>query len=124
MLSAKMKHWQDPTSLALGLWLVASPWLLGYDHSLTATQNFVVVGILVAALALFELFKVAAWEEWSSFALGIWLAISPWLLGFSSIAAAMFNALVVGIAIAALALWALGTDKDIGGWWSHEPKAQ
>lgn len=117
-MAAKMKHWQDPINLILGLWLVASPWILGYDAENTATSNAVVVGVLIAALAALELFKLTAWEEWSSFALGVWLAISPWILGFNTLTVAMSNALIVGVAVAALALWALGTDKDIGGWWT------
>ena len=43
--------------------------------------------------------------------------ISPWRLGFSALVAAMWNAVTVGVIVAALALWALSTDKDIGGWW-------
>jgi hypothetical protein len=30
----------------------------------------------------------------------------------------MWNAVIVGAVIAVLAIWALSTDKDIGGWWS------
>lgn len=30
----------------------------------------------------------------------------------------MVNAVIVGALIAAMALWALGTDRDIGGWFS------
>jgi hypothetical protein len=50
--------------------------------------------------------------------LGVWLIVSPWLLGFSDLFAAMLNAVIVGAAVLILAVWALGTDKDIGGWWS------
>jgi hypothetical protein len=28
------------------------------------------------------------------------------------------NAVLVGAVTAVLALWALGSDKDIGGWWN------
>lgn len=118
-VTVKMKHWQDPSNLVLGLWLVLSPLALGYQYAMTPTWNAVAVGVLIVAVAALELFKVAAWEEWTAFALGVWLAMSPWLLGFSGIAAASANALVVGIAVAALALWALGTDKGIGGGWNH-----
>lgn len=114
----KMKHWQDPLNLILGLWLLASPWILAYQDEMVSTRNAVIVGILIAALAVLELFKVKAWEEWASVAFGVWLVISPWVLGFSGLAAAAtWNAVIVGVAVAALALWALGTDKDIGGWW-------
>ena len=40
------------------------------------------------------------------------------LLGFSALQVAMLNAVAVGVVIADLALWALGTDRDIGGWFS------
>ena len=77
-----------------------------------------VVGIIIALAALVALFQVMAWEEWANVVLGVWLVISPWVLGFSGLGAAMWNAVIVGIVVAVLALWTLGTDKDIGGWWS------
>lgn len=118
-MSMRMKHWQDPINLVLGLWMVASPWILGYSTESSPTGNAVILGVMVAGLAALALFKVMAWEEWVSVALGVWLAVSPWALGFSGLVAAMWNAVIVGSVVAVLALWALGTDKDIGGWWHH-----
>ena len=44
-----------------------------------------------------------AWEDWVDMVLGFWLAISPWVLGFSeSNPPATRNALIVGIAVAVL----------------------
>jgi hypothetical protein len=40
------------------------------------------------------------------------------VLGFTGLYAAMVNAVVAGAVVLALAIWALATDKDIGGWWS------
>lgn len=118
-MTMRVKHWQDPVSLALGLWLVVSPWALGFAGEAGAMWNAVIAGVLVAAIACYALFEVMAWQEWANAALGIWLVISPWVLGFSALAAAMWSAVLVGAVIAALAIWALGTDRDIGGWWSH-----
>jgi len=118
-MSMTVKHWQDPANLALGLWLVISPWALSYQTETYALWNALILGVLVAALAAFELFQVKAWEEWASVGLGVWLVISPWVLGFSAGGSAMWNAMIVGLAVAVLALWALGTDKTLGGWWSH-----
>ncbi len=117
-MAMTVKHWQDPVNLVLGLWLIASPWALGYAAETPPMWNAVILGILVGAAALIALFRVMAWEEWVNLAFGAWLVVSPWILGFSGLAAAMWNAVIVGIVVAALALWALGTDKDIGGWWS------
>jgi SPW repeat len=117
-MSISVKHWQDPLNLILGLWMVASPWVLDYSAERNPTWNAIILGILIALAALFALFRVMAWEEWGNVVLGVWLVISPWVLGFSGMAQAMSNAVIVGVVVGVLALWALGTDKDIGGWWS------
>jgi hypothetical protein len=130
MSKMSITHWQDPLNLILGIWMIVSPWALQYQTDMqqltlnvvlsnAAVANAVILGILIAAAALIALFRVMAWEEWVNVVLGVWLVISPWVLGFSSLATAMWNAVIIGIVVAVLALWALGTDKDIGGWWSH-----
>lgn len=116
-MAMQVKHWQDPVNLILGLLLIISPWLLGYAGEANALWNAVVLGVLIAAAALYALFRVKAWEEWTHVVLGAWLVVSPWLLGFAGVAAAMWSAVVIGLAVAVLALWVLGTDKDLGGWW-------
>lgn len=42
----------------------------------------------------------ARWQEWASFALGLWLAVSPWLVGYADNEAATANAAVLGLALA------------------------
>jgi hypothetical protein len=50
-----------------------------------------------------EIQEAWAWEDWVDMVLGAWLAISPWILGFSDSApGATRNALIVGIAVAVL----------------------
>jgi len=117
-MSMKMKHWQDPVSLVAGVWLAASPWLLDFQAEPRPMWNAVVVGVLVALIALYALYEVFAWQEWANLLLGAWLIVSPWVLGFSAMEVVMVNAVIVGALIAAMALWALGTDRDIGGWFS------
>jgi SPW repeat len=45
--------WEEWLNLIAGLALIVSPWLLGFQDSAAATI-FVVIGIIVAALAAFE----------------------------------------------------------------------
>jgi hypothetical protein len=45
--------WEEWINVALGIWLVVSPWALPVTDGLART-NFVVIGLLVAGLALFE----------------------------------------------------------------------
>jgi len=46
---------QDVVHTALGVWLMASPWLLGFTSQVTARNNSLVVGFLVATTALWAM---------------------------------------------------------------------
>jgi len=118
MANPTVKHWQDPVNLILGLWLISSPWILRYQSETYALWSAVGLGVLVAASAIATLFRVKAWEEWANVVLGLAAIASPWILRFSESVVATSNTVIIGIVVAALALWALATDKDIGGWWS------
>ncbi|MCS7100478.1 MAG: SPW repeat protein [Burkholderiaceae bacterium] len=112
-----IKHWQDPVNLVLGVWMIVSPWLLSYAGEAVPTWNAAVLGILIGAAAIWAMFRVFAWQQWANVVFGLWLIASPWILGFAGVTAALYNAVIVGLIVAVLALWALGTDRDIGGWW-------
>src|ERR1700753_4059809 len=61
--------------------------------------------IIILSLAAMIAFSI--WEEWINLALGLWLVVSAWLLGFAH-TRAMHFAIGIGIAIAFLAaldLW-------------------
>jgi hypothetical protein len=40
------------------------------------------------------------WQDWTSFALGLWLAVSPWAAGYAEHELATMNAAMVGLALA------------------------
>ena len=42
----------------------------------------------------------AKWQDWASFALGLWLAVSPWLAGYAEHEAATANAVALGLILA------------------------
>lgn len=50
-------------------------------------------------------------HNWIIVILGGWLVISPWILGFSGINLALWNAIGVGALVAILALWDLEPPK-------------
>jgi len=51
------RPWEEWINVALGAWLVISPWVLGIA-STASTANFVIIGVLVIALALYEMRSV------------------------------------------------------------------
>jgi len=100
-------QWPNWLNVLLAIWLFISPWVLQYAAVETAAWNAWVVAIAIAALSIAALARLAQWEEWVNLALGVWLILSPWILGFSANANAMGNAVIVGIICAILAIFGL-----------------
>lgn len=100
-------HWQDRIEVALGLWLVASPFVLGMEHHLAA-WSAMLAGVAVVTLAVEAFYYPEIVEEWGNLAIGLLLLASPWLLGYSPVRIAMINAAVCGAAIAALSFSTVG----------------
>lgn len=98
-------RWQDVGALILGAWLFLSPWILGFSDAGLAATNAWVFGIIVAALALLAIFAYQKWEEWVNAAIGVWVFISPWVLGAATNASILWNSLIVGALLVILALW-------------------
>ena len=53
-----LHRWQETGEILLGLWLVASPFVFGYEAGVLATWHFALGGIVVL-LAVIEL-----WQDW------------------------------------------------------------
>ena len=58
----------------------------------------------------------AKWQDWTSFALGLWLAMSPWLLGYSHHEAATANAAFIGLALALSSHFEVSFDSLSAEW--------
>jgi SPW repeat len=108
----KVKHWQDAVNAVLGVWLVFSPWAAGFASVPVATDNALAIGLALVGLALGAFLAPQAWEEWTEAALGLWLIVSPWVLGFSGSSIASAVVVISGAVILMLASWTLLTDKD------------
>jgi hypothetical protein len=98
------KQWEDWCDWVLGIWLLLSPWVLLFADEPLATRNAVIVGLAIAVTEAVTLSYFRLWEEWINGVLGVWLAMSPWILPVTSPAATV-NFVVVGILIAGLALY-------------------
>jgi hypothetical protein len=86
---------QDVVSLILGIWAFLTPWVFG-RHPHVAVANYVIVGILITFFAGAALVAFRPWEEGINLVLGVWLLISPWLLGFRVIPSLTLSAVVIG----------------------------
>ena len=96
----------DVANLILGVVLFFSPWIFRLDAGVQ-TRNAFICGAIVVVLSLAALSAYAVWEEWLNLIVGLWLIISPWVLGFAHATAMTVN-VVIGILVAVLAaieLW-------------------
>ncbi len=91
----------------MAFWLFASPRLFGYSDAPVAAWNAYVVAAVVAVLSIAAMAKFALWEEWINALVGLGLIASPWLVGYTEIAAAAWNHVIVGVLIVALSGWEL-----------------
>ncbi|MGD8429947.1 MAG: SPW repeat protein [Ectothiorhodospiraceae bacterium] len=107
-MATRYERWHDWVMLLFGLWLIASPFVLGSTAvGGAAVWNPVIVGIAVGVFAIAVLSQPHQWEEWINLVLGAWLILAPFVLGFSGIAAATWNHVILGLLVGADAIWAL-----------------
>ena len=96
----------DLYNLLLAVVLFGSPWFFAHA-SRAADLDLRLSAAAIIILSLAAMIAFSAWEEWVNLALGLWLVVSPWLLGFAHTGAMHFS-IGIGAAIAFLAgleLW-------------------
>ena len=98
----------DVANLILGVILLVSPWIFRFSSG-APSQNAFVSGIVIAAISIAALAAFAVWEEWLNLIVGIWVLVSPWVLGFAGTTAMQVH-VVIGVIVAVLAaleIWLL-----------------
>lgn len=96
--------WVHLTTLALGGWLVVTPWTAGaVAPGLAWTE--VLIGAAIMVASAFALNRRMRWARWLNAALGLALAFAP-LVFLTGSAASYLNDTLVGVLVACLALGA------------------
>ena len=119
----RIQHWQDIASLLLGVWLVVSPFVLGFAGA--ATWITIVLGLSVILFAIEGFIIPSYLEEWGELFLGLALLVAPWTVGYESVSATV-SSVASGILVILFAAWELMTDRDFTTWWHdrwHHPVA-
>ena len=107
-------HWEVWLIAAIGLWVIISPHALAVPFTDETRAgafrwSFVGPGCFVALLAISAIGRFYAWEAVAAAALGAWLILSPWIVGFAGFPLALWSAVVPGAAIVGLGLWSVVT---------------
>ncbi len=96
-------------SFLFGLWLIISPFLLGFSTlSMTAMWDAVIIGIIVAILSAIRFFNPMSSSalSWINALLGLWMIVSPFILALSGTMGVMWDFIIVGIAFIVFNVWA------------------
>lgn len=118
-----MARWSQIPLLVLGLWLIVSPFSLGYQ-SVALIWSDVISGMLVTALAVIAFRTKRVWAAWANAFVGLWLAFAP-IAFWAPDAAAYTNDTLVGMLVVVFAVLVPmmmqmpGPEVPLG--WSYNP---
>ncbi|MDX1520968.1 MAG: SPW repeat protein [Anaerolineae bacterium] len=105
MKTAKRLSW---LMILAGLWLLVSPFVLGYVTIEGAMRNAIMVGILLVVIEAgaisSDLPVMDKALDWLSAFLGLWLIAAPMVLGFAAFLVPTWNAIIVGGVVIVLSL--------------------
>jgi hypothetical protein len=107
MLGGRDVALMDGPVFLLGLYCAVSPWILHYTTSQPAlvTHNLI-VGIAIGLLGLgFTAAPARMYGlSWAMSALGVWMIVSPWIVGDSPDTGVVLNNIIVGALAVVLGL--------------------
>ncbi len=104
------RYWQDGVSLLAAIWLFFSPYALHYnDLGGVTAWNALVVGLGVVMMSAVSLANPIMMPDFPKLVVAAWLALSPWILGYSPVTqtSAIWNQVIVGILIGLDSGWVL-----------------
>ena len=106
------KKAQDWINLVLAVVLFVSPWIMGFAAETAPAWNAWIAAIVLGVLAVATLAVFAQWEEWANLVVGLWLIVSPLLLGFAANANAMWTHVVLGALVVVVSAWAVWDERQ------------
>jgi SPW repeat len=94
-------------NILLGIWLLVSPWVFGYQAAGSAAMwNSVIVGALIAILGASNCFsqRIHTSPNWINVLLALWTMISPLVYGYTANTGGLGDNVILAILIAAFAV--------------------
>jgi hypothetical protein len=107
-------RWQDLLLAVGGIYLFLTPWLYEATSEEAASWNAWIVGAGILALAIVAIVvpRVEA-VDWLQALVGLWVFVSPWVLGFTGLEEMGASAWIVGATLFFLALWAVSDVRRV-----------
>lgn len=99
--------WRNAVLAVLGAWFVVAAFVMDPMNSSSFVWSALILGGLTLVGAIWAVGDSVrrVWRHWLMALFGLYLALTPWLYGFSGYATAFWVTLLVGAAMLATALW-------------------
>lgn len=97
------QSWEDLLSAALGVLLLVSPIMVQGEMPPPVMFSVLSAGIVILAVSLFEVMMAGRWEEIIQFFLGLWLAVSVFVLDYGIASQLRAWHFVIGALVALIA---------------------
>ncbi len=97
-----MMYWrrgQDAVTVLLAAWMLVSLWVMRVDVGSMVGWSILGTAGLLLILGVIAMEFGKFWEDGLELVLGLWLAVTPWALGYTFGSALRYNALIVGLVI-------------------------
>lgn len=107
--------WAQIINALLGLWLMASPSILGTEG--TTADNDHIIGPIITSFAIISWWEATRVVRLYNLPLGAWLILAPWVLGHDG-TLAIANDMVIGALVIAFSLVKGKVTETYGGGWS------
>lgn len=106
--------WASALTILLGIWLAASPDIMGYGgHARVSNQ---LVGVWMATFGTIAISECMRSVRWVNLLLGVWLVVAPFILSYPDERAC--GSIAVGLAAISLALVRGTVSERFGGGWT------
>lgn len=98
----------------LGVWLMASPAILGFGNP--AANNDNIVGPIIGTFAIVSIWEATRVVRLYNVPMAIWLLLAPWILGYET-TAPIINDMAVGAVVLGLSFVKGTKSQKFGGGW-------
>ena len=105
------RSWEDWVSAGLGVLLLLTLAALQGQVPLPVMYSVLAVGVALLALSLSEIMMVGRWEEVIQFGLGLWLALSVFVLDYGAVGQLRIGHFVIGALVAIMAAFEFWQDS-------------
>ncbi len=105
------RGWEDWVSVVLGGLLLLTPALVPGEMPPPVLFSALFVGVVIMAMALFEIMLKGRWEEIIQFVLGVWLAVSVLILDYGIASEMRALHFAIGALVALLAAFEFWQDS-------------